>query len=252
MIFDAFCFSLALYMTIQLVGRFNEHKSATSIDYKKYTDTSEDKYPAFSMCLKGDNLYRYNESAIFEAYQINPAEYQMLLKGKPAYRFDYDATRGLYYNKSLPLRYETNFTFKEMVKSFFELSDIIKEAELVTEEPGRSIIYGKKTRLAEGKTVDDPPFYVSYQTSKILCFTRESILGKWYSSNSIRRKDVLYLGFSFLDSTTEVDIIIHYPDQLIRNLNRPRLGFKALDMDGKKYQIKISQSTVLKKKVHQT
>ena len=44
-IFDAICFCLALYMTIKMIGRFREDRSATVISYRRYGDTLEHKYP---------------------------------------------------------------------------------------------------------------------------------------------------------------------------------------------------------------
>ena len=67
-----------------MITRFREDRSATVISYRRYADTLEYKYPDFSVCLKGDDVYRYNGSSIFKAYKINPTEYKMLLKGNPA------------------------------------------------------------------------------------------------------------------------------------------------------------------------
>ena len=247
-IFDVICFCLALYMTIIMIGRLCEDRSATLISYRRYGDTIEHKYPDFSVCVKDDHLYRYNGSAIFKAYKINPAEYRMLLEGKPAYRFNYDATSRLYDKIPLPPTHETNFTFDQMAKDSYELSDIVKGAEFQTKDARSSIVYRKTKRIGLEKTVDKPPFYISYRASKCLCFTRKSFMDEWYNSIAIRNKDYLYLDVSLLDSTAEVDILIHYPDQLMRYLGSPILALHSLDMKGNKYQIKISHSTVLQKR----
>ena len=110
-------------MTIKLIGRYNDDSSTTSISYKRYADVQENTYPSLSVCLKGDDLYRYNESTIFQAYKINPTEYKLLLAGKPAHRFKYDATRRLYNKTPLPWTYETNFTFEQMAKDSYAISD---------------------------------------------------------------------------------------------------------------------------------
>ena len=100
-IFDVICFLLAVNMTKKMIVRLVKDGNATVITYKRYTTTLQDKYPAFTVCLKGDGLYRYNQSTIFKAYKINPTEYKMLLDGKIAYRFYYNATRRLYEKISL-------------------------------------------------------------------------------------------------------------------------------------------------------
>ena len=247
-IFDATCFLLALYMTIIMVTRFREDRSATVISYRTYGDILGHKYPDFSVCVKGDDVYRYNGSSIFKAYKINPTEYKMLLEGKPAYRFKYDATSRLYDKIPLPPTHQTNFTFDEMAKDSYALSDIVKEAEFQTKDARSSIVYRKRKRLGHERSVEEPPFYISYRASKCLCFTRKSIMDEWHGSMAIRNKDYLYLDLSLLDSTVEVDILIHYPDQLMRYLGSPLLALNPLDMKDNKYQIKISHSTVLQKR----
>ena len=175
-IFDAICFCLALYMTIIMITRFREDRSATLISYIKYADTLEHKYPDFSVCVRGDDVYRYNESSIFKAYKINPTEYKMLLDGKPAYRFKYDAASGLYSKIPISPTHETNFTFDQMAKDSYELSDIVKGAEFQTKDARSSIVYRKRKRIGLQKTVDEPPFFISYRSSKFLCFTRKSMM----------------------------------------------------------------------------
>ena len=75
---------MALYMTVILIGRYQDNKSATSISYKQFATTDDDQYPTFSICLNGDGLYRFNGSAIHEAYGTNPANYEKMLLGEPA------------------------------------------------------------------------------------------------------------------------------------------------------------------------
>ena len=231
-----------------MIARFREDRSATVISYKGYGDTLEHKYPDFSVCVKGEDVYRYNESSIFKGYKINPTEYKMLLDGRPAYRFKYDATSRLYDKIPLLPTHETNSTFDEMAKDSYALSDIVKEAGFQTKDTRSSIVYRKRKRITLEKTVDEPPFHISYRAAKFVCFTRKSIIDKSYNSMSIRKKDYLYLDLSFLDSTTEVDILIHYPGQLMRYLDSPILAFDSLNMKGNEYQMKITHSTVLQKR----
>ena len=79
----------SMYMTVILIGRYQKNESATSIEYKQFSKT-DGEYPTFSLCLKGDGLYRYNATAIYKSYGINPANYEKLLQGQPAFRYDYD------------------------------------------------------------------------------------------------------------------------------------------------------------------
>ena len=92
-IFDLICFLLALYMTLKMIGRFREDKSTTSVAYKKHAATLEDQYPTFSLCLKGDDLYRFDSNNISKAYGIYSNQYQMLLKGNTVLRYGYNAKK---------------------------------------------------------------------------------------------------------------------------------------------------------------
>ena len=123
---------MALYMTVILIGRYGENRSATSISYKKYAETDEDLYPATSICLRGEGLYRYNGSAIYEAYGINSANYERMIQGKPAFRYEYDPTNKLYNRTSLPAAYTTHYTFEEILQSSHKITDIIKKAHFTT------------------------------------------------------------------------------------------------------------------------
>ena len=232
-------------MTIIIIGRYREDRNASTIAYKVYQHTHEDKYPTFTLCLKGDDLYRYNTSAIFEAYEINPREYKLLLQGKPASRYNYDVSRKLYEKTSLPLAYKTNFTYEEMVQSSHYISDIVKEATFEAADADYSIFYGEMKHLSETAVFTEmPPLYNSYQTSKMKCFTRKSR----DISDLIRRRDHLHLDLSFLHSSTLMELFIHYPGQLMRHVDNPSLTIFSGDMKKHNYQIKLSQNTVLRKR----
>ena len=102
-VFEIVCFLLAVYMTAILIGRYQKNRSATSIAYKKYAQTVDDRYPTFSICFKGYGMYSYNGSAIYRAYGMNSHNYERMLQGRPAFQYGYDPTRGLYEKTTLPM-----------------------------------------------------------------------------------------------------------------------------------------------------
>lgn len=217
-IFDIVCFLMALYMTVILIGRYGENRSATSIEYKKYAETKDDQYPTLSICFKGDGLYRYNGSAIHDAYGMNPDNYHRILQGQPAFRYDYEPTRKLYYRTSLPSTYKMNSSFKNMLQNSYEILDTIQNAHFEAEKTNQSVFY-KKGTLSGGVFVEKPPFYVSLQTPNMRCLTRE-----WRNQNDwIRVKDYLYLDMNVLGLTAEVEVFIHHPGQLVTSLDRVSL-----------------------------
>ena len=232
-------------MTVILVGRYRKNKNATSIAYKTYAQTIEDIYPTFTLCLKGDGLYHYNGSAIFQAYGLNPRNYEQMLEGKPAFRYHYDTNLGLYNMTPLSLGYTTDFTFDDMVQNSTDISTLVKKAHFEAAETDRSTFYGiKEHYIEDSSNVAIAPFYISYQTSKRMCFTRESR----DNLDSVRVRDNLYLDMSLIESTVIVEMFFHYPGQLLRNLDSPSFTSDSHYIQGKGVQFKHFQSTKLMKR----
>ena len=205
-IFDITCLLMAFYMTVILIGRYQDNESATQITYKKYAATDEDQYPTFSICLNGDGLYRYNGKAIYEAYGINPSNYEKMLQGQPAFRYEYDHSRRLFNKTFLPLKHETSLKFEDLVQNSFDISDIIAKTNFEAENT--NLCYEKK-RLPKRTVADKPPFYISHETPNKRCLTREGKKKK----GLIRQKDEVYLDMSFLDFNTKIELFIHYSDR---------------------------------------
>ena len=236
-------------MTVILIGRYEKDKSATSITYRKYAETDEDRYPTFTICVNGDSLYRYNESTIYKAYGINSANYEKILQGEPAFRYEYDIQRHLYTRTSLPVTYKTHFKFGDFAQNSNDISDIIKESEFKAENQSFTVSY-KQENLPGGGFVDNPPFYISFQTPKTRCLSRE-----WrYDTRVVRVQDSFTLDMDLLNLKfdTRIDLFIHHPGQLIRYLDNPIFTF---DIDESSYeyalydlQMKVSQSAVWRKR----
>jgi len=234
---------MALYMTVILVGRYEDNKSATSISYNQFGDTDKDQYPTYSVCLEGDGLYKYNGSAIYEAYGINPSNYEKMLLGQPTYRYGYDHTRRLFNKTSLPLTRDTHLRFEDIVQNSFEISDIIAKANFHAENQNLSVRY-EKNFFFNQTVVDEPPFYVSYQTANKRCLTRE----KNKINSLIRNKDEVYWDMSILHVVADLELFIHHPGQLIRSFDSPTFKANTSEMQKEYRQIKVSQSTVWKKR----
>ena len=234
-IYGIICLLLAAYMTVILIGRYQVNSSATSIAYRKYAERDEDKYPTFSLCFRGDGLYQYDGSAVFKAYGINSANYERILDGKPAFRFDYDLTSKLYSKSAVPQGTKSNLTFGYMVKNYYEMLNIIKN---------QSVTYEGNVDSSKGPLVEKSQFYISYQTPKMRCFTRQ-----WRdTSKLIRTKESLYLDLSLLEFNAVVRLFIHYPGQLMRYLDSPSFSSKSDVIQEKGLEIKISQGTILRKR----
>ena len=172
-------------MAVTILGRFQENKSTTSITYKKYEETVEDKYPSFSMCFKGPHLHSYNDTAIFNSYKLSPDQYKLMLEGKKTFTYYYNPGSRLYSKSTTRLNPASDLKFTNMVNRAFELEDILDETDFVRKDGTRRTYYGK--RLSQGE-VEQPPFYIGNEKPGVVCFTRRSE----YISKSPRTYDIVY------------------------------------------------------------
>ena len=154
-------------MSVIMFVRFSENKSSTSITYKKYEETSKDKYPTFSICMKGPNLHSYNDSAIYESYGITSDQYPLMLQGKNISTYHYNPTSRLYTKSPILLKTASKVDFEKIIRRNFELRDILLEAKFIRKGNTDGTYY---SRASEGKL----PFYISHEHDDIICFTRKS------------------------------------------------------------------------------
>ena len=149
-------------MVVVLVQRFDKNKNATSITYKSYGETSVDKYPTFSICLEGTRMRWYNPTNIFKAFSLSPFQYEEMLKGNDAYRYQYIYASKLF-RKTL-----TNGISNVANESSFEyssfnlhVSDILVQVSFESETSKYEMSYGNEPKMGP---VKEPPFDITYQT----------------------------------------------------------------------------------------
>ena len=247
-IFDVVCFLLASYMTVIIIGRYREDKNATTITYKKFTETVEDQYPTFSICFTGDELYQYNDSAIYEAYGLNHNNYQKMVKGKNAFQYQYDLSRKMYRRIFVPPGYkiDTKFADIQLVQTTYPMLDYIKRTSFIAGNPAYNVFYKDQNANLNGVSVEKPPFYIGLQTHERICLTRESN----YSHNVIRIHDKLTFDLDNLGALKgAVEIFVHYPGHLLKNLESP--SWTHPDQQSLMRQnlvFKVSQSTMIRKR----
>ena len=233
---------LALYMTLKNIWRYFDDANETTITYKKYLHTDDDKYPTYSVCFEGNGLYRFNESAIFNAYGIDLGNYEMMLQGQQAFQFEYDPFNMRYNKFPLPSKYEPSNDIKE--EDLFKLPDIVKKASFVFANQSQSISFGENEKISFEISSEEQPFYISYQSSKLLCLTRK----QGHDSDLIRHHDSLMFDLSFRESNTILKIFVHYPGQLLRSFDTPRISTVLSGTENSEIKLSISQSTLLRKR----
>ena len=166
-IFDVICFLLALFMTLKNIARFLDDANATTITYKKFGHTVDDKYPALSACFEGEGIYRFNESAIFTAYNIHLIDYEQMVRGGIASQYKYNHSSRRYSKNSLRLNFEPNFDFK--VQDLFRIPDIVKTTGFVDEDETPSSSFEKKLGISAIQDTEEPSFNTTYQSSNMFC-----------------------------------------------------------------------------------
>ena len=117
-----------------MFGRYFQNEDTTSISYKQYNWTPNDKYPTFSVCLDGNRLHWYNDDLIFYNYGITPsiydsngftsAQYSRMLAGDVAWKYEYDVTSRLY--RKLPIE-TSNASDSNPSRYHLKISDVLTE-----------------------------------------------------------------------------------------------------------------------------
>ena len=213
--------------------RYISNKDSSYVAYKKFDETSIDRYPTFSICLVGDSSYPlqyiFNDNLVAEV-GINDEEYNSLLKGSAIRRNLWGAT--------------------------MDFSDILKidhdSFKLKLETLLSSFKFTAQDSTTSGSTLNTKnvslPFYVTYADPDTICFSRKSEV----KSGVIRVADKLYFDdLEYLkDAVTYIEIYVHHPGQLLRSLGKP--NFEARGTDLNKYNsrilLKLNHVSVLRKR----
>ena len=140
-VFNATCFLLALYMTVQIIGRYQKDENSTAVAHKQFGITFEDKSPTFSVCFEGDRMYHFNQSAIYTAYGIHLTDYNLMLNGKDAFRYIYDLSSRKYSKSFLPPEFKPNVSFGE--QDLFQLPNLVESVSLISENLNKSLFCTK-------------------------------------------------------------------------------------------------------------
>ena len=146
----------AIYMTVIMVGRYVEDLSKTSLIYKHYNERQEDKYPTYSICFKGSNLYWQNDFAIFNEYELHPHEFEQMLKGEDTFRYEYNFTSRLYRKVHNNFRSVSSTIFDSF---YLKASDFIDEARLTANDGQYSVLYDS---FSTPNSSFDPPFCMTH------------------------------------------------------------------------------------------
>ena len=209
------CSILAAYMTAKQVISFLENDDATAIQYRRFNLSPDDKYPIFSFCFTGSELYWNKPKEIFNIFQLNQFQFEEMLKGQEVFRYDYNYTTMLYRKIPADVGHLLNVDTEQFS---LKISDILTGLEFETDDTGSSMRYSSGRQEEEVEII---PVHVGYNTPDTICFTRASndLL------NAQRDFDWLSFNNSVFGNTNyknvDLQIILHYPQQLLRSFHKP-------------------------------
>ena len=239
------CSLLAIYMTAKQVMTFLENDDSTSIHYRRFNLSPNDRYPTFSICFTGTELYWNKAKSIFNLYGLNPSSFEAMLKGQKVFAYDYNYSSMLYNKRPVDISNSLNIGTKQLS---LDTLDILTGLEFGTEDEISSIRYGSGM---QGQDVENVPLYVGYNTPDTICFTRMSK----DSLNTQRVLDWMAFNNSIFGNDQfenyDLQIFVHYPQQLLRSFHKPVFK-KTIDFwntrRSNNLKITISKVTILRKR----
>ena len=236
-IFTFGCFVLAIYYATTQVIRYLKNQDSSTITYKQFNEIPDNRYPTFSICLEGKDIYWTAEPLIFERLGVTSSQYVDYLKGM-GWQYNYNETSTLYKKEYLNDRRYSSFPKEVIPGSFLQPFDVILRTQFLSRD-----YYGKE--IVNDEHV---PFFIGHRTPEETCFTRNSS----ESPGMIRVSDETILNPSILHPENQrnlkVKIIFHYPGQLIKKIKKPdyQVTLKEIETTNEIFEETLSQVSVLK------
>ena len=181
--------------------KYFQNESTSLVNYPKYHDAEKDTYPSFSLCFKGENIYKKDE--LNQKYGVDDVKkYVAFLKGL------------VWDDRMLKINYD-DLTM--------DLKDHVTSIEVLS-HTGIKLFSWKTIKQGSGNSSEkeeEPentfPFYINYRNSETKCFSLDlhkdslaGITGKIINYVSIRFENIRLPGVSMA-------YYLHYPKQLMRS-----------------------------------
>lgn len=251
LIFQSCCFLMAIYWTALFSSNYSENSDDISITIKEFNHDFEDKYPTFSICIKGTDIHWFQGHEIFMAYGFNASKYESMLKGEVAMKYEYDYASKLYKKKPVYVNHGIDVKFNRF---HLQISELLSDLKFTSENVAQ--IDEKLVENSSNTTIESN-IHLTYQSPDAICFTRNSS----DPIKSIRIQDLVTFDSSNLRSRenkhVEMQIFTHYPGQLISSFDKPKYKsslsylLSSLKQPGSTYNVldfKVSQCRMLRKR----
>ena len=243
------CSVIVIYMTEKEIQRYFKNKNTSSIAIKYFQKTGDQAstYPTFTICFFGSSViydfkkFKKRYGGWQEPVQDRIRQYGNILSGFKK------ANAAML--ETFPIFSSLTIDLKDLVRSYRsedENHDWINEWETTNNTELHPI---------NGTKYSYWPFYVSYQTPRMICFT-------WidhFPDNIYKQIDVINLKVPALKSLEwknhhglcgKLYIFVHAEGQLIRNLDKPALTLDTSfdPIDGVQHEIDLKRVDVLKRR----
>ena len=214
--FQVGCCLLSIYYTLLFCIQYGENADSNLTVVKKFNIETKDKYPTFSFCFTGHKVHWINDLSIFKSYGLIPMQFENMIKGQTAIRYEKNHSLQLY--KRIPTMMN-NVNFSNFDQLHVKATDFINEISYYYENSEHNDHYANDQRL---KVNPEYLIKLSYQSPDTICFTRKDE----DPLNSIRLHDLITLNMTNLRrdnqyEETKLNIFVHYPGQLMRSLDWP-------------------------------
>ena len=181
---------------------------------KRFNKEDDDKYPTFSFCFKGARFHWMNDHYIFESFGLNATQYERMLRGEIAERYDRNDLYRSYAKTSVSFNYSKAIDFKGFN---VDMRYFLRSLHFATEKKD------SETKIAnweEWEKTKEHAMHLIHQTTNKICFSRKST----DLSGSTRLYDLLTIDSSriWFYNETEMEVFVHYPNQLIRSLDKAK------------------------------
>ena len=217
------CGSLSVYMVVLQFLTYFDNADAPKITFRTFNESPDDVYPDITLCFIGAPNHRiYKGSYVQQQYSLNKSDYNKLLLG--------DSKTWEHVPNASSV---ANGNFEN---ALIELKDLI-----IYYYAGLHDVISPLTR--------DQLMSRTYQIPGRVCFTRNL-------KTHLKKGDLITMeSFRIRLTHVAVQIFIHYPGETLRKVfGMDRIYKAALTMtkqeldSSNRYEIKLSQMTVLKKR----
>ena len=246
-IFFFICFCLLLRMIFKEVLRYRKNDDASSIAFKKFNESPQDKYPTFTLCFQGNRVDAKWRETIYNnkllaASGNTPSKYWKMITGNK------NATKEEIRN--LPDFSSITIKLRSMIKEFSTIDD---NNRAINEWRLRNNTFSSPSKSNPLIALTDSsewPFYITYQSPDKVCFSRKVA----FEQNVIKLYDRVTLASAMLDKLSGQGLVflyVHYEGHMIRNFGKEVAFLSLTEKSGdinKTLRIKISAVNVIRRR----